>query len=272
MEGLAGKVAIVTGAGRGIGQGVALALAKHGAKLVLNDLDQAPLDDTLRHVRAATGEAEGIAGSVTAPGLAESLAAKANERFGGVDIVITCAGFTWDVMFHRMTDEQWNAIIDVHLNGTYRVTHEAFKAMRTLAQRERDAGRMPTARKVVTVSSMSSFGNLGQANYAAAKAGIVGLTRSIALEGAAFNILANSVAFGPMDTRLTRPRESQREQAGGSPLGIPTAAREKYLAQVPLGRVGTIDEAVGPLLFLASSHAGYVSGALLEVNGGAHIS
>jgi len=209
---------------------------------------------------------------VTAPGTAESLAAAAKERFGGLDFVITCAGFTWDVFFHRMTDEQWHAIIDVHLNGTYRVTHEAYKAMRAMAQQEREAGKTPTARKVVTVSSMSSFGNLGQANYAAAKAGIVGLTRAIALEGAMFNILANSVAYGPIDTRLTRPREEQHEQVGESQLGMPAAARAKYLSQIPMGRVGTIDEAVGPLLFLASSHANYVSGALLEVNGAAHIS
>lgn len=271
MEGIDGKVAIITGAGRGIGEGLALALAARGARLVLNDLEQAPLEAVVARVGAARGQAAGVAGSVSAPGVAESLAATARQRFGGLDMVVTCAGYTWDGMLHRMTDEQWLAILDVHLTGTFRVVREAFSVMREMAKAERDAGRMPPARKVVTVSSMSGFGNLGQANYAAAKAGIVGLTRTVALEGAAFNILANSVAYGPIDTRLTRPRESQHEQVGQATLGMPAAAREKYLAQIPLGRVGTIAEAVGPLLFLVSSHADYVSGALLEVNGAAHM-
>jgi 3-oxoacyl-[acyl-carrier protein] reductase len=269
MDGIAGKVAIVTGAGRGIGQGLALALAERGARLVLNDLDAGPLEATAAQAGAET---VAIAGSVTDPGLGAELAAVAASRFGGVDLVATCAGYTWDGMLHRMADEQWQAMIDVHLTGTYRVVQAAFKAMRERAGAEREAGVPPVPRRIVTVSSMSGFGNLGQANYAAAKAGVVGLTRTLALEGAAFNILANSVAFGPIDTRMTRPRESQDERVGGAPQGIPEAAREKYLATLPLGRVGTVDEAVGPMLFLLSSHADYVSGALLEVNGGAHIS
>ena len=269
MEGIEGKVAIVTGAGRGIGQALALALAAHGAHLVLNDLDQAPLDDTAAQTGAGTIT---IAGSVTEPDIGQRLTDAAMEHFGGIDLVAACAGYTWDGMFHRMTDEQWQAIIDVHLGGTYRVVHPAYQAMRIRASAEKERGELPPVRRIVTVSSMSGFGNLGQANYAAAKAGVVGLTRTIALEGAAFNILANAVAFGPIDTRMTRAREAQDERVGEAVQGIPEAAREKYFATLPMGRPGTVAEAVGPMLFLLSSHADYVSGALLEVNGAAHIS
>jgi 3-oxoacyl-[acyl-carrier protein] reductase len=247
-------------------------MAAEGVSLVLNDLDDGPLAETLKRVEGMGSRAIGVSGSVTDASMAERLVGEATGRLGNLHMVATCAGFTWDVMFHRMTDEQWQAMVDVHLTGTMRVVRESFKAMRERAQAEQEQGSTPVARKVITVSSMSSFGNLGQANYSAAKAGIVGLTRTVALEGARFNILANSVAFGPMDTRLTRPRESQEERVGDSVLGMPAEARESYLSGIPLGRVGTIDEAVGPLLFLASDHANYISGALLEVNGAAHIS
>ncbi|MDE2765143.1 MAG: SDR family oxidoreductase [Chloroflexota bacterium] len=268
MEGITGKTAIVTGAGRGIGRGLAAALAAHGARLVLNDLDQTPLEET---AALTGGDPALVAGSVTDPQVGARLTEAALDRFGALDVVAACAGYTWDGMFHRMTDDQWRAIVDVHLNGTYNVARPAFAAMRDLARAEAERGERPAPRKIVTVSSMSAFGNVGQANYAAAKAGVVGLTRTLALEGARFNILANSAAFGPIDTRLTRAREEQDERVGEAALGIPQAARDAYLAAIPLGRTGTIEEAVGPLLFLASDHANYVSGALLEVNGAAHI-
>ena len=270
--GLEGKVALVTGAARGIGRGLALALADEGVRLVLNDLDAAPLQEVADEVLRMGGQAVPVAGSVADPELPERMVSEAAARFGDLHIVATCAGFTWDGMLHRMTDEQWGTIVDVHLTGTFRVVRGAFTLMRERARAEREAGGAPLARKIITVSSMSSFGNLGQGNYAAAKAGIVGLTRTVALEGAMFNILANSVAFGAMDTRLTRARESQDERVGEVVLGIPAEVRERHIGAIPLGRVGTIHEAVGPLLFLASDHASYVSGALLEVNGAAHIS
>ena len=130
VEGIAGRVAIVTGAGRGIGQGVALRLAKEGANVVANDLDQRPLDETLRQIEEAGGSAVGLAASVTDADIGERLASLAVERFGGLHIVVTAAGFLWDGMIHRMTDEQFNAIVDVHLGGTFRVVRDAFKVMR----------------------------------------------------------------------------------------------------------------------------------------------
>ena len=272
VAGIAGKVAIVTGAGRGIGQGVALRLAEEGASVVCNDLDQAPLDETLKQIEALGGKGAGLAGSVAEEGIGERLAALAVERFGDVHLVVTAAGYTWDGMTHRMTDEQWQAIIDVHLTGSFRVTRDSFKVMRERAQEAMNRGERPVSRHIVTISSQSGFGNLGQVNYSAAKAGIVGLTRTIALEGAMFNVLANSVAFGAIDTRLTRARESQEEKLGEAVLGIPEARRDKMVDDLPLKRVGTVDEAVGPIVFLLSDDSNYVSGALLEVNGANHIS
>jgi 3-oxoacyl-[acyl-carrier protein] reductase len=272
LKGIRGRAAIVTGAGRGIGQGTALALAEEGADLIINDLEQAPLDETARQIEAMGGRVATLAGSVTEQGIGERLAALAMERFGDIHIVVTAAGYTWDGMTHRVTDDQWQAIIDVHLTGTFWVVRDAFKVMREQARAEQQRGEMPIARHIVTISSMSGFGNLGQVNYAAAKAGIVGLTRTVALEGAMFNILANSVAYGPIDTRLTRPREAQEERVGQAVLGIPKEHRDKHVETLPMKRVGTVDEAVGPILFLASDLANYTSGALLEVNGAAHIS
>ena len=272
VEGIEGRVAIVTGAGRGIGQGVALRLAAEGASVVVNDLEQAPLEDTLHQIEAAGGQAAGLAGSVTETGIGERLAALAVERFGDVHDVVTAAGFTWDGMSHRMSDEQWRTIVDVHLTGTFLVVRDAFKVMREQAREAIGRGERPVSRHIVTISSQSGFGHLGQVNYSAAKAGIVGLTRTMALEGAMFNVLANSVAFGAIDTRLTRARESQEERSGEAVLGIPGAEREKMLELLPMKRVGTVDEAVGPILFLCSDLSNYVSGALIEVNGANHIS
>ena len=272
MDGIQGRVAIVTGAGRGIGRGVALRLAEEGANVVANDLDPAPLDETVRQIEAMGGRAAAVAGSVSDSAVSERLAATAMERFGDIHITVAAAGYTWDGMAHRVSDEQWQAIIDVHLTGTFYVVRDAFKVMRERAREALDRGDRPVARHIVTVSSQSSFGHLGQINYSAAKAGIVGVTRTMALEGAMFNVLANSVAFGAIDTRLTRARETQEERLGEAVLGIPESQRNEMIERLPLKRVGTVDEAVGPVLFLCSDLSNFVSGALLEVNGAAHIS
>ena len=272
VEGIQDRVAIVTGAGRGIAQAVALKFADEGGLIVANDVDQEPLDETLRLIRVMGGKGVGLVGSVTEPDIGERLAELAVSTYGDVHHVFTAAGYTWDGMTHRMSDEQWQAIIDVHLTGTFRVVRDTFKVMRELAQTSIARGEAPVSRHIVTVSSQSSFGNLGQVNYAAAKAGIVGLTRTVALEGAMFNIVANSVAYGAIDTRLTRARETQEERQGQAVLGIPQVRRNKMIEDLPMKRVGTIDEAAGPVLFLCSDLSNYVSGALLEINGASHIS
>ena len=271
LDGIKGKVAIVTGAGRGIGQGVALRLAQEGAKLVINDRDQEPLAETIKRIQKDGGEVVGIAESVTADDIGEKLAQKALDTFGDIHIVVPAAGFLWDGMIHRMTNEQFETIINVHLGGTFKVVRDSFKIMREKAREEKENGTTVPARRIVTISSLSGFGNLGQANYSAAKAGIAGLTRTVAIEGAMFNVLANSLAFGLIDTRMTRPIESQNEYVDGAVQGIPETARQKALEEIPLHRAGSIEEAVGPIVFFCSDLSTYTTGALLEVNGGVHI-
>ena len=271
LDGIKGKVAIVTGAGRGIGQGVALRLAQEGAKLVINDRDQEPLDETIKRIQKDGGEVVGIAESVTADDIGEKLAQKALDTFGDIHILVPAAGFLWDGMIHRMTNEQFETIINVHLVGTFKVVRDSFKIMREKAREEKENGTTVPARRIVTISSLSGFGNLGQANYSAAKAGIAGLTRTVAIEGAMFNVLANSLAFGLIDTRMTRPIESQNEYVDGAVQGIPETARQKALEEIPLHRAGSIEEAVGPIVFFCSDLSTYTTGALLEVNGGVHI-
>ena len=271
VEGIDGRVAIVTGAGRGIGQGVAVRLAREGARVVLNDRDQEPLDETLKLIEEAGGAAVGLAASVTDPEIGQRLAELAVNTYGDIHIVVTAAGFLWDGMIHRMTDEQFETIVDVHLGGTFRVVRDTFKVMRERARAEKERGENVPARRIVTISSLSGFGNLGQANYAAAKAGIAGLTRTVAIEGALFNVLANSLAFGFIDTRMTRATELQNEYVGEAVQGIPEAARQKALDLIPLHRPGAVEEAVGPIIFFCSDLSTYATGALLEVNGGVHI-
>ncbi|MQF87267.1 MAG: SDR family oxidoreductase [SAR202 cluster bacterium] len=271
LDGIKNKVAIVTGAGRGIGQGVAIRLAKEGAKLVINDRDQEPLDHTIDLIKSAGGDVVGVAASVTDDDIGDQLAKAAIERFGDIHIVVPAAGFLWDGMIHKMSNEQFDTIINVHLGGTFKVVRDTFKVMRENARLEKEKGVTVPARRIVTISSLSGFGNLGQANYSAAKAGIAGLTRTVAIEGAMFNVLANSLAFGLIDTRMTRPIESQQEFVDGAVQGIPESARNKALDEIPLHRAGTIEEAVGPIVFFCSDLATYATGALLEINGGVHI-
>ena len=265
--GLKDRVAVITGGGRGVGRGLTLAMAADGAKVVVNDIDAKPAHRTVAEVTEAGGEAVAVVGDVTEPGVAERMTQEAAERYGDLHIVATCAGWNWDAMVYDTTDEQWEAMIAVHSTGTFRVVREGFKLMREFAQREQEAGKTPTARKVVSVSSGSAFGTWNMGNYAAGKAGIVGLIRTVALEGARFNILANAMAFGLIDTRLTRPPESQNEWMGKVRLGVKAEDMAAYVKNAPRGRIGTVDEAIGPMLFLASDYANYISGELMAVNG-----
>ena len=268
MRGVKGKVGLITGAGRGIGRAVALRLAQEGASLVLNDLDEGPLSEVAEAVQGHDVKAVVVTGSVTESDTVGRMVKTAVDSFGDLHILVTCAGFIWDGVLHKMIDEQWQAILDVHLTGTFRVIREGVRFMRERARQEQQGGDAATPRKIVTVSSSSAFGNFGQSNYAAAKAGIIGLTKTAAVEGAIFNILANSVAFGMMDTRLTQEKESGETFMGRIPLGIPREIREQSLQRILLRRLGTVEEAAGAIVFLASEDANYITGQVLEVNGG----
>ncbi|HEV2232674.1 MAG TPA: SDR family NAD(P)-dependent oxidoreductase [Terriglobia bacterium] len=269
---LDGKTAVVTGAGRGIGRATAQLLAAEGARLMVTDLDEEPLAYTASSIRAAGGTTHALVSDVTAPGFPSQLLDATLKQFGGLDILVNNAGFTWDGTIHKMTDEQWHSMLNVHLTAPFQIIRAAAPYFRETAKREIAERGAASPRKIVNVSSTSGTrGNFGQANYAAAKAGIIGLTKSLAREWGALNIQVNCVAFGFIDTRLTQNKETgERVQRGetGVALGIPAAMRDATFKLIPLGRPGTPREAAGAILFLASPLSDYVSGQVLEVTGG----
>ena len=235
--------------------------------MVINDLDASPLEEVAKAIDSLGGKYVIVPGSVDDPDTVKRVIGSAADAFGDLHIVVTCAGFTWDSLLHKMSDEQWQSIIDVHLTGTFRIVRESLALMRQRARNDKDNG-LNVSRKVVTVSSSSAYGNFGQSNYAAAKEGIVGLTKTAAIEGAQFNIMVNAVAFGFMDTRLTRDKETGETFMGTIPLGIPKDIRDKVLSDVLLKRPGSVQEAAGAAVFLASEDADYITGHVLDVNGG----
>jgi len=274
MGKLAGKVAIVSGSGRGIGRAVALKLAEEGAHVVVNDVDSAPAAETVGDIVAAGGQAVACVGSVTAGDFAERFVHTALSQFGGLDIIINNAGYTWDNVVQKMSDEQWQAMLDVHLTAPFRILRAAADFFRAAAKSESDSGQ-ETYRKVVNVSSIAGVGgNAGQANYAAAKAGIVGLTRTLAKEWGRYRVNVNCVAFGLINTRLTSAAagdavldiEGRQIKAGVNPQLL-----QQMAAMIPLGRGGTPEEAAGAVVMLCYPEANYVSGELLVCGGGFRI-
>ncbi len=266
------KVALVTGSARGIGRATAQLFAAEGARLLVTDLDAALTQETASLIKLEGGEALPLPGDVTDPGFPDRVMREIDAVFDGLDIVVNNAGFTWDGTLHKMADEQWQAMLDVHLTAAFRILRAAAPRMRDEAKREIALQGAARARKIINVSSTSGTrGNFGQANYAAAKAGVIGLTKTLAREWGPFNIQVNCVAFGMIDTRLTRPKESGERFDHGDQeieLGIPAAMRAAALKLIPMGRPGTPREAAGAVLFLASPLADYVSGQVLEVTGG----
>ncbi len=269
---LQGKVAIITGSGRGIGAATAKLFAAHGAHVVVTDIDAAPAEETAHAIAQAGGSALGIACDVTRDSDIEELIGQTVSHYGGLDVLVNNAGYTWDGMLHKMSDAQWQAMLDVHLTAPFKLIRAAVPYMREAAKKELEASKQARARKIVNVSSTSGTrGNVGQANYSAAKAGIVGLTKTLAKEWGPFNIQVNAVAFGFIETRLTQPegagdfteRDGQKIK-----LGIPDHLRQMAQMAIPMGRSGTVDEAAGPVLFFASELSNYVSGQVLEVTGG----
>lgn len=266
------KVAIITGSGRGIGAAAAHLFAAHGAKVVVTDIDPNPTEATSQAIRKTGGTAIAVPADVTDAGGIEELIGQTVNTYGGIDIIVNNAGYTWDGVLHKMSDEQWDAILAVHLTAPFRLIRAAVPYMREAAKKELANGGKARARKIVNVSSTSGTrGNPGQANYSAGKAGIVGLTRTLAKEWGAFNIQVNAVAFGFIETRLTQAKESGdfTEREGEKiALGIPDQMRQMAQMMIPMGRAGTPEEAAGALLFFASELSNYVSGQVLEVTGG----
>jgi len=266
---LDGKGAIVTGSARGIGGATAELLAEHGARVLIVDLDGDAAEQTAGEI---TGETVTFAGDLTKDGVPDQMVARAIEAFGGIDIIVNNAGYTWDGVMHRMTDDQYQAMLDIHLVVPFRVLRAAAPHLRDPAKREREEGR-EVFRKIVNVSSTSGvMGNAGQANYAAGKAGVVGLTKSLAKEWGQFKVNVNAVAFGFVETRLTATKEdSETFEMDGVPdiqLGIPEQFRALAAMTTPLGRMGTAAEAAGGVFFLCSPWSNWVHGQVLNVTGG----
>ncbi|MNM88956.1 3-oxoacyl-[acyl-carrier-protein] reductase FabG [compost metagenome] len=269
---LEGKVALVTGSGRGIGREVAVQLAAYGAKLVINDLDQAPADEVVAEIRAAGGEAVACVGSVTAADFAERFVKTAVDSFGRIDIIINNAGFTWDNVIQKMTDEQWAAIIDCHLTAPFRILRAAQPIISAAAKAEAAEGR-EVFRKVVNISSGAAGGNAGQANYSSAKAGILGMTKTLAKEWGRLKVNVNAVAFGLIDTRLTQALAGDASKTVNIEgreikVGVQQARLDAASTAIPLGRAGKAEEAAGAVVLFCLPESNYLSGQTLYCGGG----
>ena len=269
---LDGKVAIITGSGRGIGAAAAQLFAAQGASVVVSDLDPHPAEEIAGVIRQAGGKAIVVAGDVTNEAFPAQLMKATLDNFGGIDIIVNNAGYTWDGVIHKMSDKQWYAMLDVHTTAPFRILREAATFIRETAKKEIAANGRANARKVVNVTSVSGvYGNAGQVNYSTAKAGITGLTKTLAKEWGQFNVQVNCVCYGFIETRLTASKTSaEKVERDGEQiaLGVPDQMRQMAPMLIPLGRPGTTEEAAGPMLFLASPYSNYVSGEVLEVTGG----
>ncbi len=262
------KVAIVTGSARGIGRATAALLVEHGAKVLINDLDADLAAQTADELGAETVV---HGGDLTKPGAPDALVQTAVDAWGRLDIVVNNAGYTIDAPIHKMDDEAYQRMLDIHTIVPFRVLRAAAPHLREPAKRERDEG-VEVFRKVVNVSSISgTMGNAGQANYAAGKAGVVGLTKTLAKEWGQFKINVNAVAFGFIDTRLTQSKaEANTMEIDGRTvaLGIPDRLRGMAAMLIPVGRAGTPEEAAGGVFFLCSPWSNFVHGQVLNVTGG----
>ncbi|HEY6031914.1 MAG TPA: SDR family NAD(P)-dependent oxidoreductase [Gaiellaceae bacterium] len=270
MKVLEGKAAIVTGSARGIGRATAELLTEHGARVLVNDLDA---DLAAEAASEIGGETAVFGGDLTKEGVCEALVQKAVDEFGQLDIVVNNAGYTWDGMAHKLGDDQFRAMLEIHTVVPFRVLRAAAPYLRDAGKADKEAGR-EVFRKVVNVTSVSGTqGNVGQANYSAGKAGLVGLTKTLAKEWGPFKVNVNAVAFGFVETRLT----AASDEGGGEtfvrddveiPLGIPGRLRELAPMIIPLGRPATPQDAAGPIFFLCSPWSNFVHGQVLTASGG----
>ena len=262
------KVAIVTGSARGIGRATAELLAEQGARVLINDLDGDVAEQASNEI---PGETMAFAGDLTAEGTPDAMVQRAVDEWGRLDVVVNNAGYTFDGPVHKMSDEQFQAMLDIHNVVPFRVLRAAAPHLREPAKKEREEGR-EVFRKVVNVTSVSgTMGNAGQANYSSGKAGVVGLTKTLAKEWGQFKINVNAVAFGYIETRLTASKEeSNTMEIGGREiqLGIPDQLRQMASMLIPIGRAGTPQEAAGGVFFLCSPWSDYVHGQVLNVTGG----
>ncbi|TVS14038.1 MAG: SDR family oxidoreductase [Gammaproteobacteria bacterium] len=270
---LDGRVAIVTGAGRGVGRATAALLAEQGARVVLNDLDADVCNAAASEIAAGGAQALSVPGSVTDLDLPERLIAAAVDGFGGIDIVVNNAGYIWNGAAHNHTDEQFQAMLDVHVAAPFRILRAFAAWMRPQAKREIEESGRARCRKVVNVSSVSGTqGAATQVGYSAGKAAVVGLTRTLAKEWGRYNVTVNAVAFGYLATRLTQGFEDTPPtidvEGRALRVGISDEATEALVAQTPLQRLGTAEDGAGGIFMLCIPQSDYVTGQVLTCSGG----
>ncbi|MEO8129956.1 MAG: SDR family oxidoreductase [Bryobacteraceae bacterium] len=271
---LTGKTALITGAGRGIGRAIALQLGAAGAAVMVNDLDAAAAEETAELIRAGGGSAAGLAGDVTAPAFPQTLVDATLASFRSVDIIVNNAGYTWDNVIQKTTDEQFQAMLDIHLVAPFRILRAASGYIREAAKREIQQG-VRVMRKVVNITSIAGTdGNPGQAGYSSGKSGVLGLTRTMAKEWGRYNVNVNAVGFGLIETRLTQalsqPGATIEMKGREIPVGVQPAVLDAVKSKCPLGRLGSVEEAAGAVLFFCSPMSDYVTAEVLICGGGLH--
>jgi 3-oxoacyl-[acyl-carrier protein] reductase len=268
---LESKTALVTGAGRGIGRAIAQKLAEYGAAVMVNDLDAAPAAETA----AMLPHAAALAGDVTDPAFPQQLVTATLERFGSLDIIVNNAGYTWDNVIQKTTDQQFQAMIDIHLVAPFRILRAASDWIRETAKRETAEGKR-VMRKVVNITSIAGTdGGAGQAGYSSGKAGVIGLTKTLAKEWGRYNVNVNAVGFGLIETRLIQPmtgEDSSIEMQGRKiKIGVQPKTLEWAKTACPLGRTGTPEEAASAVLFFCSPLSDYITAEVLICGGGLHM-
>jgi len=269
---LEGKAALITGSGRGIGRALALKLASEGASIVVNDLDEEPAADVVALIKENGGNAIACPGNVTAADFGARFVETALANFSGVDIIVSNAGYTLDGVIQKMSDENFQKMMDVHVTAPFRILRAAAEPIRIFAKKEAAEGR-EVFRKVVLVSSVSGLcGNPGQVNYASAKSALVGMTKTMSKEWGRYKVCVNAVAFGFIETRLTQvldgPGAKITIEGEDVRAGVSSATLDALSQAVPIGRAGTPEEAAGGAYLFCIPESNYVSGQILTVGGG----
>ncbi|MBU1052618.1 MAG: SDR family NAD(P)-dependent oxidoreductase [Proteobacteria bacterium] len=254
MGKLDGKIAVITGAGRGIGKATAQLFSREGAAVVINDTDETVAAKSAKDIEDSGGKAISCIADIVNPKDAQRLMDTTVSKFGALNILVNCAGITRDAPIHKMTDLQWDMAIDVNLKGTFNCIRAAAKHMRTKGHNGR----------IINISSISGVkGAATQANYASAKGGIISLTKVVAHEWERFGITCNCIAYGPVDTRLTRAREEQEEEVAGEKLGVPLKTRNDMMERYD-GRIMSPEDAAHPILFFALDESWCINGNCLQ--------
>ena len=270
---LEGKTALVTGAGRGIGRAIARRLVAAGARVMINDLDEAMLLESEAEL-ARPGRVSHVTGDLTDPMVPERIVHTTVAEFDSIDIIVNNAGYSWDNVIQKTTDEQFQAMLEIHLVTPFRILRAASTYIRETAKKE-IANDQRVMRKVVNITSIAGTdGNPGQVGYSSGKAGIIGLTKTLAKEWGRYNVNVNAVGFGLIGTRLVQPltdaTANMAMHGHQIRLGVQPSLLDSVKTACPLGRLGTPEEAAGAVLFFCSPLSDYVTGEVLICGGGLH--